>query len=529
MGKGAKLGMMAVLMGFIGLLFFAALSREGEAPIAYLSPSELEAACLAAPEPLKLNHGADYLRIQGEPAPYDAASNTYYIPCSSNEGGSIPDLSWSNGNQKASLGVELSSLDLSAAQREGTPFALLITQGERSTLCSLVLTGLPAVSVDIESDTETFGPYSKVLAKTLVFDPEGEDGYTVTACESKLSYRGASSRYFNKKSYNLKLYNPKDERGYSLLGLRQDNEWILKSMFTDPDRIREKLALDLWNDMAAENPNNTPCADFAYTEVFLDGAYLGLYGLMTPVDPVDYGFEEGKDVLFKAVSFDLLQGDPSHEERIDLGNNGIVFPTRWSENLWDGMLWYARHFYRGEAAEEGDLLAHLNRSNFVDYALFYSLISARDNNFSNTWYLTRFDETGDFAVEKIPWDLDMTFGNMWSGGWPDMTAFYPETIREVDLPHDTKVLLQAGGTETDEALRRRYWELRQDLFSEEYLIGLVEESVALLNGSGAISREQARWPEMTVYDDGADVRRHIAAHLAYLDERMAGEDPLYQN
>ena len=43
MGKGAKLGMMAVLMGFIGLLFFAALAREGEAPIAHLSPSELEA------------------------------------------------------------------------------------------------------------------------------------------------------------------------------------------------------------------------------------------------------------------------------------------------------------------------------------------------------------------------------------------------------------------------------------------------------------------------------------------------------
>lgn len=529
MQKRGKAVLFIVLCGLIAALFFVALPGEHDPAVKQITAAErgrLEGKSIAAAGLIK---SADRLLINGEAVPYSKEENAYYVSCSL-QTASLPELFWSNGKQAAYLQID-ENFDLASAQKSGKSVPLLIVEGEKHQCASVVFTGLPTVVIDMESDSETFGPYSKAIADVTVFDPDGENGYTVTAAQAKLSYRGASSRFFAKKSYNLKLYDQNGEdSGYPLLGMRQDNEWILKSLFTDPNRIRERLALHLWNELSEGQKNNIPSAEMRYCEVFLDGEYLGLYGLMTPIDPKDYGFDGEKDILYKAASFDILTEDASAYPKKELNENGIKFPTVWRPNLWDGMLWYVNYFYKENPSESFQAMTeHLDLDNFIDYALFHSFVSARDNNFSNTFYLTRYDEEGDYDVLKFPWDMDMTFGNKWSGGWPDMTEFYEETIGEVSFPHDMNVLLEHYEDEMVPLIQKRYAALRKTVFHEAHVLSEAEAYMRELVESGAMAREQARWADMTVIGNIDQIARHVNGHVACLDARIANGSALYDD
>lgn len=531
MPKAIKTAILVTLTAGLIALFLFSLPRERAGEVLALSAHGQSAFLAGKTLDETLAGGSDRLLAEGKAAPYDAGSKTFYVPVGLSAQAALPKLSWSNGRQAAYLDLDAAADGLSDAVNSGQGFALTVTEKNAYESFTVVFTGLPAIVIDMESDTETFGPYREAIANVCVFDPSGEQGCALTNAQAKVSYRGASSRFFAKKSYNLSLYDANGEKnGYPLLGMRQDDEWILKSLFTDPNRIREKLAMDIWNELAAENPSNLPSASMAFCEVFLEDEYLGLYALMTPVDPADYGFDDARDVLYKATAFDILTEDASAYPKRALKENGVKFPSVWRADLWDGMLWYVDLFYKENPAESfSAATAHLNLSNFVDYALFHSFISARDNNFSNTFYITRYDADGGYQITKLPWDLDMTFGNVWSGGWPDMSAFSERTINEVSFPHDMNVLLESYPGEMTTLVQERYFVLSKNILSREHAVSLARASLAELKSSGAMAREQARWSDMTVYSDIDDIERYLAEHCAYLDARIAAGEQLFED
>ena len=119
---------------------------------------------------------------------------------------------------------------------------------------------------------------------TTEYDGEGEElrygemtlfGGSAIASPCEFHIRGVSSRSYYKMSYKLNLL---DENGVknqeSLLGMREDDDWILRSLASDESKIREKLATDLWNEMNAFGSYH-----MKYIELFLDGTYWGLYAL----------------------------------------------------------------------------------------------------------------------------------------------------------------------------------------------------------------------------------------------------------
>ena len=71
--------------------------------------------------------------------------------------------------------------------------------------------------------------------------------------------RGNASKRFEKIGYRLDLLNDdgSTDRKESLLGMRKDNNWQLKAMYSDRSKLRDKLSIELWNQIADRTETKT--------------------------------------------------------------------------------------------------------------------------------------------------------------------------------------------------------------------------------------------------------------------------------
>ena len=86
--------------------------------------------------------------------------------------------------------------------------------------------------------------------------------------------RGSSSQSFPKKQYGLETQNPdSSNNNVSLLGMPEENDWILSAPYTDKSLIRNILAYTISNQLGFYAPKTQLC------EVLINGEYLGVYVL----------------------------------------------------------------------------------------------------------------------------------------------------------------------------------------------------------------------------------------------------------
>ena len=84
---------------------------------------------------------------------------------------------------------------------------------------------------------------------TLTMIGDVDEPYTVYC---GVEYRGQSSLAYEKKSLGLELWNDVegyDKRRESVLGMREDDDWIIDAMAIDPLRMRNPVSLRTWHDI----------------------------------------------------------------------------------------------------------------------------------------------------------------------------------------------------------------------------------------------------------------------------------------
>ena len=95
----------------------------------------------------------------------------------------------------------------------------------------------------------------------------------------------------HKRNYSIKfVYANGEKQNRKLLGMRRDNHWILDAGQADMARVRNRIATELWLDMARP-PHYIDQAPDALTgvrghmvEVFLGNDYRGIYALTEAMD-----------------------------------------------------------------------------------------------------------------------------------------------------------------------------------------------------------------------------------------------------
>jgi hypothetical protein len=121
-----------------------------------------------------------------------------------------------------------------------------------------------------------------------------------------IEYRGAGALRYPKKPYNVKLKDASDNKVEAkLLGLRNDNSWILDAMYLDMARMRNRVCFDLWNTFnrpyyIAEKPKAMSGTRGHYVEVFVNDKYMGLFILSDRIDRKQYQIEPQGGYIYKA-------------------------------------------------------------------------------------------------------------------------------------------------------------------------------------------------------------------------------------
>lgn len=156
---------------------------------------------------------------------------------------------------------------------------------ERGAELALSVTDLPVLSLLVG---EAIPDEPKVPARLTFLEPGARPRALVLGIE----LRGDSTLYKPKRSYDLELWRSADGEEnlkVRLAGLRTDNDWVLDALYNEPLRVRSFAAFALWSAIAsvphhAAAPLAQPGPRTEPIELFVNGDYRGIYGLVEPID-----------------------------------------------------------------------------------------------------------------------------------------------------------------------------------------------------------------------------------------------------
>ena len=352
---------------------------------------------------------------------------------------------------------------------------------------------------------------------------------TVIEMHAGFKIRGTSSQQYEKKSYRVELWT--DETGVEMadttfLGLRSDDDWNLEAMWAQPLRLRDKVANELWMEMyqlpyQASEPTALPGVRMVYVDLYINEAYMGVYGLSERMDRKQLGLRKYngtiRGLLFKgngpgAPTFDTL---PGYDNTSDIWDNyEWVYPNE-NDTLFD---WSSLYNFTNFVINSTDLAFYsqyntmFDAQNAIDYFLFINVLKAMDNMGRNL-FVARYKKSSEFLY--MPWDLDAIWGLDTDGHQTNdatgiMTnGFYDRLLGDC-TDNGFAAMTQA-----------RYNALRETVLNREHIMDLVLEEYTALVESGAYDREHEAWPEFTVDESQLDYMSDwLDQRFAYLDAEI---------
>lgn len=359
-----------------------------------------------------------------------------------------------------------------------------------------------------------------------IFDNRRGAVSRITVSDGEINVRGASSKYYYpKKGYKLSLTQESAgdhlrTNALSLLGMRQDNDWILYGAYNDQEKIRNVFSSNLWQYGCAEDNAyrvNTG-VEYKYLELFVNGEYRGLYALGYSIDKkqLQLDVKGGREALYKVANW----VDSSTVYYGNLEGYEVKGMEEGEEN-WTLLSDYYSKLYLDSADNEG-LYQGIDIDNAIDIYLFFNLIQGIDNvsgKFTYNMFVAMKDnEQGGITALYCPWDLDRGWGN-------DQELYDMSPDRNCIMESGYLNQLMLNGDDTVwEKIFDKYRQLRSTVWSEESLNAMIDEYEADIYDSGAFLRDMERWPE-GIYADPAD---KLDIFRDYVMERLCETDAYYE-
>lgn len=454
----------------------------------------------------KIPFDSEAVLFEGIAAPCDAENETFYIP--QVYGSEEPDGMITASDPDARICILDEKGENGGGKKEniekGRSFKAAVIKKNTYMEASVVFTGLPAVSICYE-DGEIKGK-EKHEGVICVFDPLRN---RTSRMDCSFHVRGNTSVLFDKKSYRIELHDRTGKNlKESLLGLRRDDDWVLNSLSTDCTLSREKTAYSLWETVNAMEETPVPAPSVEYAEVFLNNRYMGVYGLMFPVDRKLMNLQPG-DLLYKIRTWKeemTAKGeltDYNGQNEI-LNENGFAYASiEYPGNdsgpyIWDPLKVYQDFVFE---TQDPDTLRGQNvsvdRENFVLHELFCEMTRAADNTWKNLFLAARRKKEGGYVLTETVWDLNYTFGDVFT--WdPENgnTVFDRNGTDSYKLRYDRDygytALAKADPSYRDDAAAK-WIKWRDSGISPDLVSGMLEDNIRILVRSGAFKRDCERW------------------------------------
>ena len=423
---------------------------------------------------------------------------------------------------------------------------------------------LPIISID------TYGTYipddPKIMARMgIISNGEGNMNHTGDPFNNYngwigIEVRGQSTQMFPKKSYGVETRDSLGENlDVSLLGLPEENDWILYGPYTDKSLMRNVVTFEMGHCMGDY------CTRNVYCELLINDNYKGIYilqekikkdknrvdiatlnpdeisgdditgGYIVSVDKIPWDFEVGPDGWLSAP-------DPSYPNAMD-----ITFQYYYPEpdELVPEQRKYIRDFItKAEAAliapnfrdPANGYLKYLDAPSFIDFMLLSEISKEVDKYRYSTFFHKQKDSDGGKLFAGPAWDFNLGYGNVdyWSPG-----IDYSGWLYEMVNPWEYSIIYWWKRMMEDryfrDLVKTRWTKLRLEELSDASLVALIDSITGLTEE--ARIRNFERWPILGVYvwpnynwqgndydDEVAFFRNFLLNRVHWMDNSVPGQE-----
>lgn len=439
--------------------------------------------------------------------PYDIAGRKIYLSCSVDETTKYYEL---EGQLRSALPEydlyflwEEGFENLQESIRWGCKFTLYAIDnlGNYSSYY-VIFTTLPVLEMHGECTGIDERERELYYGEMTFWEPKTEKNNRLPVQTSAIEWhvRGYSSMSFLKKSLRLSLKEKNGEgENLSLAGLSADDDYILNPMWFDDVKVREKLAIDLWNEIAVQKNSSLKMSGGEYCEVIINGKYEGLRLLQNRIER-KYLNLNSDDMLLKGCNV-----NPSAGRKLEEAYE-IIYSTD-EQAAYKAM--------EGLFTEQN--FSNLDLENWIDTQLLILLGNMKDNlNYKNIYYVLN-ESNGEKRLSMIPWDTDMSFGVYWIDG--SGFQYAPESVEIIEYRMEYEAL-KAQYPDLDERMANRWQELRQTIFSAENMLGKIDAYRYTVLMSGVVDRDfnMLGWYSWGGQDTSEKLKEYIENRLLILDE-----------
>ncbi len=329
-----------------------------------------------------------------------------------------------------------------------------------------------------------------------------------------IEIRGSSSQMFPKKSFG---FETRDENGmdmdFPLLGLPEEEDWILYAPYTDKTLIRNVLTFSL------ADPLGHYASRCRFVELFINDEYWGVYVLM-------------EKIKRENTRVDIATLNPDETEGEDLTGGYIVKIDKTTGSGGDG--WHSKYknangnstFYQYEVPDDDEIAAeqkdyiqnyigefedavyyekfegegsyrdYIDVLTFIDFILISELTKNVDSYRLSTFL--HKDKGGKLNAGPI-WDFNLAYGNAdYHNAWTTY-GFQIKAQMEGDHWGNPFWWLKLWDDQTFvDQMKCRWKEMRESAWSNSQIFEVADSLVAAI-GSGAINRNFNRWPVLGKY------------------------------
>ena len=486
--------------------------------------------------------------INGRSVIYDKVSDTYMVSIPENAFGTDYEASialdatagWSN------LSIEGTDIadNYTFNQVEGNKiYKIHAQEGDKEINTQLTFTFLPLLVME-----GTFG-YDYAQGNISLLSPDAAEP---TNAFAKVKWRGGTTNTADKhkRNYKIKTLNEKGKKQeISLLGMREDNNWILDAGQIDLFRLRNRIATEIWNDFATKPyyASKEPKAKSGVTgkvvEVILNNEYRGIYSLTEAMDRKELKLKKYDDEnqkfhgqLWKVSSWDKATFWDIDKDYDNTQETWHAFETKYPDiedvnptdysPLYEAIDFVVNSNDETFKEEVGD---YFDIPVLIDYQLFQETLKPVDNNGKNM-YWGIYDVAKSKKLTLAIWDLDASVGQ----DWHCSTPLHPDYVlpnTDLGVKDGFNLYHRLSSLNVDnynEKVASRYQELRKTYFSEENLISRYQGYYDMLVKSGAASREECKWSKdsdiggypLNFKSEIEYIKNWIINRLNYLDTKQ---------
>ena len=484
------------------------------------------------------------LCVDGRPVVYDSESNTMMV--------SIPQENFgSSYRARITLSEGWSSLKINGSSvgeyytfssvEGGKTYSLTVKNPQKFVVTSkITFTFLPIL--ELQGD---FG-YDYQEGTVSLYMPGGEVSTEMTGV---LKWRGGSTNGEGKHKRNYKIKFSEDQRFFNL---RKDNKWILDAGQVDLFRLRNRVATELWLQMArkpyysAEEPEARSGVRGEVVELVLNNEYRGIYCLTEAMDRKQMKLKKYDDAtgaihgglwkstdwlnstMYRTLSFYDNRSPEWQSFEVKYPKLDDVEETDYS-TLYNAISFVATS---SDANFKAHVAEYFDMPVIIDYYIFVYVMAAMDNTGKNMYWAV-YDKEKDKRLTPAVWDLDGTVGAKWLNHW--VRGSYGSSSPEYDMKPGMYLyerLIKLNACDFNTLVTQRYKELRKTVLSTDNLVSLYTNYFDRIWKSGAAQRETAVWSEDTDIDgETLDFEYEIyyisywlVRRLKYLDETLFRSD-----